>query len=243
VVVEDLATREIVHVPPPALELPTRLKSLCEFANGVGDTTFVHPLVRATALHFMLAYDHPFVDGNGRTARALFHWSMLHCGFRMYEYLAISRRILKRTAQYPRAFQLVETDQFDLTYFLAFQLAAVLEALKAAHEYLQRKQREHRDFLAQIRRLGDFNHRQQALLIRAVNQPDTIFNVRIHAQAHAVTRQTARSDLQELEAAGLLISRRDGRAVTWEAVNRITERLRARLPRRRRGRQRSRRRR
>jgi Fic family protein len=233
VVVEDSVTGEVLHRPPPAAELPARLKRLCDFANGVSDTSLVHPLVRATALHFMLAYDHPFVDGNGRTARALFHWCMLRQGFRMYEYLAISRRILKRTTQYPRAFRLVETDDFDLTYFLEFQLTAVLGALKAAHEYLEAKQREHRRFLGEIRRLNDFNYRQQALLIRAVNQPDLIFNVKTHAFLHNVTLQTARRDLEDLQKAGLLTARRDGRATTWAAVDHIKAKLEARLPRKR----------
>ena len=43
----------------------------------ISDENFIHPVIRAIILHFMLAYDHPFVDGNGRTARALFYWSMI----------------------------------------------------------------------------------------------------------------------------------------------------------------------
>ena len=152
----------------------------------------------------------------------------------MYEYLAISRRILKRTTQYPRAFRLVETDEFDLTYFLHFQFTAVLGALKAAHDYLKKKQREHKNFVAEIRRLADFNYRQQALLIRAVNRPDTIFNVKAHAAAHLVTLQTARGDLEELEAAGLLVSRHHARATTWETVPHLKDRLKARIPTKRR---------
>jgi hypothetical protein len=42
---------------------------------------FIHPVMRAITLHFWLAYDHPFCDGNGRTARALFYWSMLKQGY------------------------------------------------------------------------------------------------------------------------------------------------------------------
>src|SRR5205814_10028127 len=53
-----------------------------------------HPMVRSMILHFWLAYDHPFVDGNGRTARALFYWSMLRNGYWMFEYITISKIIL-----------------------------------------------------------------------------------------------------------------------------------------------------
>jgi Fic family protein len=74
VVVQDPYDGTIVHVPPPAEQLPDRLQRLCDFANAAvgAETAYVPPVVRAIAVHFMLAYDHPFVDGNGRTARILF---------------------------------------------------------------------------------------------------------------------------------------------------------------------------
>jgi Fic family protein len=85
-----------LHTPPRAEELPKRLALLCDFANGKTKTKgYLPPIVRAILLHFMLAYDHPFVDGNGRTARALFYWSMLHQGYGLAEFLSISR-VIKR---------------------------------------------------------------------------------------------------------------------------------------------------
>lgn len=93
VVVSDALTGEVLHRPPSSGKLDERIQALCEFANEE-PSRFLHPLVRAATLHFMLGYEHPFCDGNGRTARALFHWSMLQAGFRMYEYLPVSRRIL-----------------------------------------------------------------------------------------------------------------------------------------------------
>ena len=62
------------------------------FANeGDDGERFVHPVVRAILLHFWLAYDHPFEDGNGRTARILFFWLMRSRGYWLAEYLPISR--------------------------------------------------------------------------------------------------------------------------------------------------------
>ncbi len=79
IVVTDL-TDGVLHVPPSADTLPSRLTALCDFGNGTAPQGFVHPVIRFIILHFWLAYDHPFVDGNGRVARALFYWSMLHHG-------------------------------------------------------------------------------------------------------------------------------------------------------------------
>ena len=56
------------------------MESICEFANESNAKEFLHPVVRAVILHFLLAYGHPFEDGNGRTARALFYWSMRRQG-------------------------------------------------------------------------------------------------------------------------------------------------------------------
>ena len=59
-----------IHRPPPAEQLPERMQLLCDFANqGDDEEPFIHPVMRAILLHFWLAYDHPFEDGNGRTAQ------------------------------------------------------------------------------------------------------------------------------------------------------------------------------
>src|SRR6266545_4052340 len=148
ITVQDVITGEIFHSPPPAEQLKERLKALCEFANGsVLDVAkplgrFVHPAVRAILLHFWLAYDHPFVDGNGRTARALFYWSMRVQGYWLTEYLTISSILRKAPSKYTRAFLLTETDEGDTTYFLLYQLEVIKRAVEQLHVYLRKKAKE-----------------------------------------------------------------------------------------------------
>ena len=77
----------------------------------------------------MLAYDHPFVDGNGRTARVLFYWSMLHEDYWLAEFLPISRLLAKAPGKYGRSFLYSEQDEGDLTYFVIFQLRIIQRAL------------------------------------------------------------------------------------------------------------------
>ena len=96
----------LMHDPPPASALEDRLQKICDFANQT--EPFVHPVIRSIILHFMLGYDHPFVDGNGRTARALFYWSMLHHGYWLVEFISISQIVLKARAQYGRAYLFTE---------------------------------------------------------------------------------------------------------------------------------------
>ena len=89
---------EVFHTPPAAKELESRVNAMCEFANGNTPEYFMHPVIRAIILHFWLAYDHPFVDGNGRCARGLFYWSMARQGFWLCEFISISQIIRKARA-------------------------------------------------------------------------------------------------------------------------------------------------
>jgi len=218
VVSNDLG--ETVHIPPPAIELPNRMQAMCDFANQPDDNdgVFMHPAVRGILLHFWLAYDHPFQDGNGRTARALFYWYMRTRGYWLVEYLSISRILRKATARYGRAFLLTETDGGDATYFILHQLSVIRQAVDQLHVYLKRKIKEVQDIERTIASASDFNHRQLALLGDAIRHQDNTYTYRSHAAIHKVTEETARADLGGLAASGLLIQRRAGRAHVYTPV-------------------------
>lgn len=201
--VVDEMTNEYLHTPPPADELPERLQKLCDFANersdGASDATFMHPIVRAIGLHFALAYDHPFYDGNGRTARALFYWAMAKAGYWLMEFISISEAIKKAPVQYGRAFLLTETDDNDLTYFLLHQLDVIHQAIGSLHSYLDEKAQsvnESEQMLVNSPRLkGRLNFRQLALLRHALKNPRFSYVVHEHQQSHGVSYDVARKDL------------------------------------------------
>jgi Fic family protein len=215
-----------IHHPPPAEQLPERMRLLCEFANeGDDGEPFVHPVVRAILLHFWLAYDHPFEDGNGRTARILFFWLMQKRGYWLIEYLPISRLIRRAPARYARAFMETESDEGDTTYFLIHQLGVIEQAIEDLHEYLQRKIAEVRDVEALLHGDADLNGRQLALLTDAVRRPDAAYSFDSHATSHRVTHETARSDLRRLEERRLLTRRHRGRKHWFEPAPDLPNRL------------------
>jgi Fic family protein len=215
-----------VHVPPPADQLPDRLAALCRFANeGDDGEPFVHPVIRAILLHFWLAYDHPFEDGNGRTARLLFFWLMHSRGYWLAEYLPISRLIRKAQGRYERAFLETETDGGDTTYFLIHQLGVIEQAVVDLHDYLQRKIAEQRDAEAHLSGFERLNGRQVALLTHAIRHPEQVYTYEGHAGSHRVTHETARSDLADLASRGLLARRPGGRAHRYEPPDDLPERL------------------
>jgi Fic family protein len=229
VVVVDRLDGGVLHRPPPAEQLPDRLQALCDFANGDSDDedTFIHPVIRAILVHFWLAYDHPFEDGNGRTARVLFSWSLRTKGYWLIEYLSISKILREAPGQYNRAFLLTETDEGDTTYFLIHQLGVIERAIEELHKYLHRKVAEVRDVETLVRGTGGFNRRQTDLLSGALRDGDRTYTFTSHANAHGVTHETARTDLRELAERGLLVSEREGRLYRFRPAPRLAERLKA----------------
>jgi Fic family protein len=216
-----------LHQPPPAEELPERLQTLCDFANEGGDEgVFIHPVIRAILLHFGLAYDHPFEDGNGRTARILFFWSMRRSGYWMAEYLSISTILRKAQGQYGRAFLETETDEGDTTYFLIHQLRVIELAIAQMRRYLQRKTREVQEIEELLHGAEGFNRRQLEVLTDAVRHPDASYSFSNHAASHRVTHETARADLTGLAKQGLLMQRRVGREYSFEVPADLPGRLR-----------------
>src|SRR3546814_2218007 len=103
---------------------------LCDFANASDEGEFLHPTFRAISVHFQIGYDHPFCDGNGRTARALFYWSMLSSGYWLTEYISISSILKKAPGQYVRAYLHAESDGTDMSYFVAHQLDVIIAAVE-----------------------------------------------------------------------------------------------------------------
>ena len=107
-----------------------------------------------------------------------------------------------------------------------------LRSGRLGREMISGKRREHSNLLASVRRLRDFNYRQQSVLIGALNVRYARFTVKSHANSHGVAPQTARSDLVALEEAGLLRSWEDGRTRHWQPVTSFKNQLQKRPPKR-----------
>ena len=208
----DERDQRVLHTPPPASVLPDRMQAMLRFANqSVDDGPFLHPVIRAIALHFWLAYDHPFQDGNGRLARALFYWSMLRHGYWMLEFTSISRYLAEAPARYARAFLHTETDGNDLTYFIVHQIDVILRALSDVESYVERKIAQIKEVEQMLKRSTDLNHRQLSLLAHAIRHPEVEYTIRSHTTSHRVAYATARADLFRLAELELLDQRRIGR--------------------------------
>ena len=197
--VVDNRSQETLHVPPPAVEIPDRIDSLIRFANESGSEPFIHPVIRAIALHYYMGFVHPFVDGNGRTARALFYWCMARHDYWLAEFVSISGILKRAFAQYGKAYMRTETDEDDLTFFIDHQLDVFERAISELRRQLHRKTDDYhrtRELIEGSDRLKRLlNARQRMLIQHALEHPGDEYTVREHQRRHAVAYETARKDL------------------------------------------------
>jgi Fic family protein len=202
ILVMDGITGDIAHNPPHYEELEKLLSDLEQFFNQSGEI-FIHPVIKGIIIHFMLSYIHPFVDGNGRTARSLFYWYMLRQGYRLIEYMSISRIIYQTKKMYEKAFLYTEYDDNDLTYFVLYNLRTMKKAFEELKLYLKRKTDENSSMLL-LANIKGINHRQAQILKIVQEKPDTCFSVKEIENRFSISNFTARTDLEGLVENGYL---------------------------------------
>ena len=197
IVVGDGITGETVHTPPSAECLPAFISDLCTFFNDTKPAQFIHPIIRAIIIHYLIGYFHPFADGNGRTARALFYWYMLKSGYRFVQYLSISRVIKGSKRGYEKAYLFAEQDSNDLGYFIQYNLNVLQKSFEDLRRYLTRKSKEKIN-AGRLLLLGNITPRQAEILNRYIAKPDEVLTAADTAGFTGVSQGTAKSDLKDL---------------------------------------------
>ena len=209
---------EVIHQPPPAATLPARMAALMAFANQGEATreTFLHPVLKAILLHTLLAYEHPFRDGNGRTARALFYWSLLRDGYWVAPYVSISRMLRQERKAYDEAYVDMECCHLDATYCVLANLRVFARGLRDLNAYVEGQARQTDAWRKALQ--GQFNARQLDLLGHTLRHPNYQYTAAEHQRWHDVSANTARADLDGLEARGFLRRRQIGRVRFYTAT-------------------------
>jgi len=227
IIVVDNRDGTVLHRPPHADLIPNRMGKLIEFANSDQNDSFIHPVIRAVVLHFMLSFEHPFADGNGRMARALFYWYMIQNEYWLIEFVSISKIIKNAPSQYAKAFLYTETDANDLTYFMHQQFDVIIKSINQLHKYLASKVKEVQVTEQLLRGPAQrvLNHRQVSLITHALKHPSYLYKIQPHKNSHAITYQTARTDLLGLEELGLLQKFKRGNAFVFQSPTDISERI------------------
>ena len=209
------STEYTSHVPPKESFVKNEIKRLIKYANDHTDQKFTHPIIKAVLLHFWIGYLHPFTDGNGRLARALFYWYLLRKGYWTFMFLPISTVIKKAPSQYALAYIYSEQDHLDVTYFYDFHLRKILQAIEEFQSYLKNKIKENKEIYKIISKKIGLNERQKQLVHYLVSDQNPSTTVTSHATVNNISRQTATKDLKGLALASLVVSKREGKYVRY----------------------------
>jgi Fic family protein len=226
VIVEDTRTHETLFTPPSATQIESYIDEICSFANE-RSKHFIHPVIKAIILHFALGFVHPFEDGNGRTARAIFYWYMLKRGYWLFEYLPISRIFLNAPAKYARSYLYTETDNGDVTYFIHYNLEVIIHAIKSLHAYLREQQWKISQAAEMLKDNPELNHRQQNLIYYSLKNPQSTISVLQHKRTHNISYGTARTDLLSLASMGYLKQTKRQKKLIFYPDDRLLSKLKA----------------
>lgn len=208
----------IDYIPPPPGKMEIFLDDLVRWINeGVGmfDVYFMHPLIVASILHFYFVYIHPFPDGNGRTARALYYL-YLNASYNAMPYLSISHVIGQKRRAYDRALLNVEKHSTDLTFFIHYSCDITTEAIDnlrfAVEQYAAASRLE--DLIGS--RSLELNKRQIGVMKYMLRPDVSHVDVKKHQRLFKTVYETARTDLQDLEKKGFVVSRKIGKKFVFQ---------------------------
>lgn len=202
VVGDPLDEDKVYHRPPGHDMVPELIDQLCRFANDNAQP-YIHPVIKAIILHYMIGYIHPFVDGNGRLARSLFYWYCIKNDYWLFEYTSISSVIKKSQSKYSYAYQFTESDGNDLTYFIKFNLECIRRSVDELTDYMDRKAEEQRSALGLIEqdeRLSLF----EATLLKDMMRDADVFSIYEVRNRYDVSYETARKYINHLTNLGYL---------------------------------------
>ena len=110
-------TREIIYTPPPPQDVAPLMG---EFAAWLKSEPDIHPVLVAGIAQFQLVHIHPFIDGNGRTARLLSTLWLYRTGYDFKKLFTISEYYDRDRTAYYRVLQEVRERAMDLTGWLEY---------------------------------------------------------------------------------------------------------------------------
>ncbi len=203
----------LIYTPPESAAVPGMVDSLLAFIRQ----SSLHPVLKASIVHFYFVYAHPFEDGNGRTARALSLMLLLQEGFDVFRTFSISGIVAKERGRYYKAIRDVEEGEGDMTYFIdrySDMLSRAVQGMEHQVRYhLMAQQR-----VEELDKLGVLNERQLKGAQWLLGQEKGQITVDAWKKKYRTATETARQDLLLLTEAGLLSRRMEGRRAIFDIL-------------------------
>ena len=195
--VVNTATREIIYTPPEPEEVPELMKEFVEWLNNIDD---VPPVLAAGIAQHKFVDIHPFIDGNGRTARVLCTLVLYLHGYDFKRLFSLSEFYDTNRPGYYRAIQAVREEYKDLTPWLEY----FIDGLKV--QMLEVKDRGEatikKEIIMEKAKKAGLNERQKMIMMNLLeNRKASVDDIR---QELDVVRRTVQRDFAILVDAGFV---------------------------------------
>lgn len=195
--VVNSGSREIVYTPPGPLEVPHLMREFVGWINKAGD---VSPVLIAGITQFQFVHIHPFIDGNGRTARLLSTLILYKMGYDFKRLFSISEYYDKNRQAYYQAIQTVRKNQMDMTGWLEYFVEGLrlqMTEIRAKGEQLIKQDTRFQN----LKKMG-LNKRQEKGVKHLMAKGS--LSVNEYQSVNSCIRRTAQRDLEGLVQKGVL---------------------------------------
>jgi len=195
--VANSKTKEIIYTPPAAYDIPLLMNQLVSWMQK---PTAIPPVLIAGIAQFQLVHIHPFVDGNGRTARLLSTLCLYRSGYDFKKLFTISEYYDRDRQAYYDALQSVRNNDMDLTGWLEYFTAALQTQMQGIQ--LKGASAIKLDVLALQHKLSE----RQKMALESLFMVEDSFTIQEYEKfCPGVNRRSLQRDLSDLVEKGILI--------------------------------------
>jgi len=213
VVVANRITREVYFRPPSNEDVPGLMRALVEWLNST-DVETIDPIIEAGIAHYEFVRIHPFVDGNGRTARVLATLILYHRGFDTKQFFCLDDYYDSDRPAYYGALQSVDQNTLDLTNWLEYFVEGVNVSTEAVKERIIRLSSER---LRRTKRGQIALTERQMKIVERIIEKGAITN-REMREMFGLSDEGVRKEISKLIKLGVVKRKSKGRSISYVLV-------------------------
>ena len=213
VAVVNGATGQIIFMPPPTDRVGALVEEFLEWFNSE-EVNEIDPVIEAGLAHYELVRIHPFVDGNGRTARVMASIVLFKRAFDIKRFFALDDYYDKDRRAYYAALKTVDQDSLDLTGWLEYFTEGVAVSLKAVEDKVIGLSQDIK-FLKERGQIALTDRQVKIVEMLLQNEKLTIGQVK---DLFGFSRQMALKEMTKLVDLGVVRLKGGGRGAYYELV-------------------------
>jgi Fic family protein len=213
VFVGDRVTGRIVFMPPPTERVPQLVDDFLGWFNS-REAEVIDPVIQAGVAHYEMVRIHPFIDGNGRTARIMATLVFYKRGLDGKRFFALDDYYDHDRRAYYAALRGVDQDTLDLTGWLEYFTEGVAVSIKAVKDRVIGLSKDIK-FLKERGQVA-LTERQMKIVERiTANDRITVGEV---AEKFGISRQAALKEMSKLVDLGIVQLKGKGRGAHYVPV-------------------------